>query len=83
MDVKMNGEGNIDTLVPQKYRKYSDFLSDDYSANNSSLTHQILDNNGNVIEVCCYLDHRLRKAWTLVMSFSYENYETHVNIVSH
>ena len=81
MDLKINGEGNIDTLVPQKYRKCSDFLSDDYSANHSSSTHQILDNNGNVIEVCCYLDRRLRKAWTLVMSFSFENYESHVKSV--
>ena len=76
-DTKDSGKGNTGNT---KYRKCSDFFSTDHNTNHSSLTHRILDNNGSVIEVYCYLDHRLKKAWTLVMSFSYEKYNsTNIN----
>lgn len=64
-----------------KHQKCSDFLTAEHNTSHSSLTHEIL-HNGYVFEVYCYLDHHLKKAWTLVMSFSYENYNnTNINSV--
>ena len=80
-DVKTEMKETDTTAVPQG-QKCSNFLS---SARNGSKAHtsqkyRMLDNNGNEIDVWCYLNHNLQKAWTLVMSFSYQHYnDTGIN----
>ena len=78
---KSSAHTSITTTMNEnnRYRKCSDFLSSEPGIkSHENKKYEIMDNNGYVINVLCQLNHNLKRAWTLVMSFSLPNYRNAV-----